>query len=216
MFYNRFIKESVFLLIFTGTIFLYIYSYSSIPIEVPAHWDLSGQPTSYMHKNILLGIYIGLYFILYLLSFIPSLIKSKKYPHSIDNNYFYSIRILIHLMISEIPILTILYYKGIVSNIIAVIIGSILIMYICIGFIVPKFDSNYLIGIRLPWIMNDTALWKRTNKIGGIFLMIFSALGLIVIFLLKKHYFIIFIIISIISFLFNIIYSLIIFKTEKF
>lgn len=41
------------------------------------------------------------------------------------------------------------------------------VLFIAIGNYLPKCRQNYTVGVRLPWTLNDTENWNKTNRLAG-------------------------------------------------
>ena len=55
-------------------------------------------------------------------------------------------------------------YKVNVENIMPVFMG---VLFLVLGFILPKCKQNYTIGIKLPWTLHDEENWDKTHKLAG-------------------------------------------------
>lgn len=51
-----------------------------------------------------------------------------------------------------------------VENIMSIFIG---VLFIVLGFILPRCKQNYTIGIKLPWTLHDEDNWNKTHKLAG-------------------------------------------------
>jgi uncharacterized membrane protein len=60
------------------------------------------------------------------------------------------------------------------------------VMLILLGNVMPKTQPNAIAGVRLPWIMNDPALWRATQRLTGV-LFIAGGILLVVCALLVRH-----------------------------
>ncbi len=55
-------------------------------------------------------------------------------------------------------------YEFSIESIMPVFVG---IMFIALGFFLPKCKQNYTIGIKLPWTLHDEENWNKTHKLAG-------------------------------------------------
>jgi len=55
-------------------------------------------------------------------------------------------------------------YKISVESIMPVFMG---VLFLVLGFILPKCKQNYTIGIKLPWTLHDEKNWDKTHKLAG-------------------------------------------------
>ena len=41
------------------------------------------------------------------------------------------------------------------------------VLFLVLGFILPKCKQNYTIGLKLPWTLHDEENWDKTHKLAG-------------------------------------------------
>ncbi|MCD7819469.1 MAG: SdpI family protein [Lachnospiraceae bacterium] len=41
------------------------------------------------------------------------------------------------------------------------------VLFIALGNYLPKCRQNYTVGVKLPWTLNDTENWNKTNRLAG-------------------------------------------------
>ena len=89
------------------------------------------------------------------------------------------------------------------------------VLFIILGNYFKTIKSNYFIGIRTPWTLENELVWKETHKLGG---KIWFAGGLLVIVsslvFKEKINFIIFMAITTIMVLVPVVYSYLLFKKQ--
>ena len=102
------------------------------------------------------------------------------------------------------------FYDNInINQIMPMLIG---ILFIIIGFIMPKVKQNYFVGFRTPWAIENEEVWGKTQKLGSIAFVVGGFLIALTSFIQKalNAYFVIFIIVFIV--LCPLIYSYIIYQ----
>ncbi len=65
-------------------------------------------------------------------------------------------------------------------NIKLLVLSGVGLLFILIGALLPKIQSNWFFGIRTPWTMSSETVWQKTHQVGG---KIFMLSGLIIIIL---------------------------------
>ena len=76
--------------------------------------------------------------------------------------------------------------------------------------------ANYFIGIRTPWTLEDTTVWKKTHKMAGKYWFIGGLTTILLGFILEPELYItIFLVITAIIVIIPIIYSYIVFKNLR-
>ena len=145
--------------------FFLAYIWNELPVNVPLHWNVSGEVDRYGSKWELL--FIGLFpiFLYILLLFIP-LIDPKKRIGAMGNK-FYTIRLITLLFIVVIFAFVIYSVKEESlgnPNYILMIIGA---FFVLLGNYFKTIKPNYFVGIRTPWTLENEAVWKKTHKLAG-------------------------------------------------
>jgi uncharacterized membrane protein len=57
------------------------------------------------------------------------------------------------------------------------------ILFLFIGWMMPRVKKNYTIGIRLPWTLHSQVVWDKTHKLGGQLFMTLAGILLLASFL---------------------------------
>jgi uncharacterized membrane protein len=56
-----------------------------------------------------------------------------------------------------------------VEAVVAFAVGG---LFVLIGLILPRAESTWFFGIRTPWTLTNDIVWKRTQQMGGLMMMI--------------------------------------------
>ncbi len=168
--------------IFIAIPFVYaFFIYDQLPNEVPLHWNAQGEADRYGSKLVgalmLPLINLGVYILLLLL---PRLDPRKRNYQFFQGPYFY-LRIGLAGFFSAIYIASMLQTQGyqIIDG--KVIISLVMLLLIFLGNFLKNIRSNYFVGIRTPWTLENPEVWKRTHALGGKLMFYSGILGLIAI-----------------------------------
>lgn len=158
------------------------YTYSSLAIEIPIHWDIEGKVDGYGKKSSLLVLAVIPLAIYFLFSISPK-IDPKKGLTMMGNKYqkiknavviFMSTAIIYFLYLSANP-------KDFDSSLLSIAIG---VLYVILGNYFKTIRTNYFIGIRTPWTIKNELVWKITHDIsgklwfiGGIVIILYTLIG---------------------------------------
>lgn len=139
--------------------------WDKLPDKIPVHFDINGIPDRYDNK--LKAIIEGpLIFLLLHLFTIFAINKTPK-----NNNIGSKMKILSYLfapvMSISMAILTYLFITGFNFNITNLIMILVSIIIIIIGNYLPKCKQNYVVGIKLPWTLDDEENWYKTHRFAG-------------------------------------------------
>lgn len=143
-----------------GCVFWY-----QLPEKMPTHFNLLGQADGYNHKVFaIFGLPALMLLMHWLLLFL--MIKDPK-----SSNISSKIQVLIYWIIPFVSCLSMISIYGeslgysMMSGILAQIFMGVLM--IVIGNYLPKTRKNYIIGIRLPWTLENDENWRKTHRLAG-------------------------------------------------
>lgn len=90
------------------------------------------------------------------------------------------------------------------------------LLYVILGNYMKTIKTNYFIGIRTPWTLENDIVWKKTHKLAGKYWFIGGLLVILLGFILEpKPNMVSFIIITTIITIIPVVYSYVIFKQLK-
>lgn len=144
---------------------LLAYIWTSLPAQVPMHWDINGNVNRYGEKSEMFFLaFIPLF--LYLLLLVIPVIDPKKRMDAMGSK-FYSIRLLTTIFISVL--FTFIIYstkEGSLANpnYIFILIGA---FFMVLGNYFTTIKPNYFIGIRTPWTLESESVWKSTHRLAA-------------------------------------------------
>ncbi len=155
--------------------------------QMAIHWGADGQVDGYGSHFI--GIWlmpitiIGLTLLMIL---IPSIDPRKENIAKFRNEYngfvlFFS------FFLAYVQVLTLLWNLGMTFDLQTYLIPAFGGLVFYIGFLVAKAKSNYFIGIRTPWTLQDEQVWNDTHRLGGLLFKVSGLIGLVGIFLPKLN-----------------------------
>ena len=139
--------------------------WNQLPEEIPTHFNLLGQADGYNHKmSAIFGLPTLMLLMHWLLLFL--MIKDPK-----SSNISSKIQVLIYWIIPFVSCLSMISIYGaslgysMMSGILAQIFMGVIM--IVIGNYLPKTRRNYIIGIRLPWTLENDENWSKTHRLAG-------------------------------------------------
>ena len=139
--------------------------WDQLPEKMPTHFNLLGQADGYNHKVFaIFGLPALMLLMHWLLLFL--MIKDPK-----SSNISSKIQLLIYWIIPFVSCLSMISIYGeslgysMMSGILAQIFMGVLM--IVIGNYLPKTHRNYIIGIRLPWTLENDKNWRKTHRLAG-------------------------------------------------
>lgn len=156
--------------------------YSRLPDMVPTHWNAAGEIDTYKPRYFvfLTGLLPALF--VFLFTVIPSIDpKSENYK---KHEKAYSITALfLVLFLIAVHWFAILAAMGKIMRIDILIRVLVGVLFIIIGNYLPQARQNYTYGIRTPWTLDNVAVWKKTQRVGGIGFVICGLIIILSVFL---------------------------------
>lgn len=143
-----------------GCVFWY-----QLPEKMPTHFNLLGQADGYNHKVFAI---FGLPALMLLMHWVLLFLMIKD-PKS--SNISSKIQLLIYGIIPFVSCLSMISIYGeslgysMMSGLLAQIFMGVVM--IVIGNYLPKTHRNYIIGIRLPWTLENDENWRKTHRLAG-------------------------------------------------
>jgi uncharacterized membrane protein len=140
---------------------------SRLPAIVGSHFDLHGEINGTMGKTGFWLLYAGLGICLpTLLSFIRY-IDPRKQNYARFEGAFHQFRWVIALFLHGMILLSI--FRNLDDNLPMsnLMLGGLGLMYVLIGNRLGQLRSNFFIGVRTPWALNDDDNWRLTHQLSA-------------------------------------------------
>lgn len=140
--------------------------FSSLPEQIPAHWNVHGTVDRFAPK-LTVFIFPGIIFL------ITILFQFMRRTDPNSDNYdkfqreYHRYSFVIGLVFFAVQIMTIAAAFRMDFNVNLIFCLGIGSLFIFIGNLLPKTKHNYFIGIRTPWTLADEQNWFRTHRIAG-------------------------------------------------
>ena len=140
--------------------------FSSLPEQIPAHWNVHGTVDRFAPK-LTVFIFPGIIFL------ITILFQFMRRTDPNSDNYdkfqreYHRYTFVIGLVFFAVQIMTIAAAFRMDFNVNLIFCLGIGSFFIFIGNLLPKTKHNYFIGIRTPWTLVDEQNWFRTHRIAG-------------------------------------------------
>lgn len=187
---------------------------NKLPDMVPSHWNIAGEPDSWMLKNRAVWLFptitLGL---AWLFKYLPK-IDPKKAKYAQFKRAWEIFQIVFLLFFAYIYFVTL--YASLHSgvNVGKWILMGVGILFVVIGNYMSKIKQNFFVGIKTPWTLSSEDVWNKTHRLGS---WCFVICGLLFIIESQWNFFLIpvFVTAIIIMVAVPIIYSYILFALNK-
>jgi uncharacterized membrane protein len=141
--------------------------YARLPNRIPSHWDLHGDVDGWMEKPwgplmqpFIATVMLGALWVL------PRIDPRRENVERFAQDR----RLLVNLIIlffAVVQVATYGYGLGWPVQVDRVILAAIGLLLVGLGNYLPRIRSNWFIGIRTPWTMDNERVWRATHRVGG-------------------------------------------------
>lgn len=177
-----------------------------MPAEMAIHWGTDGMVDGY--GSHFMGIWLMPLVIIgasVMMVFLPAIDPRRKNIQKFRDVYNGFI-VFFAFFLAYVHLLTLLWNMGMRFELNTYLIPAFGLFVFYVGVMVSQAQSNYFIGIRTPWTLQDERVWLETHRLGGILFKIsgiIALLGLIV----PRYNFLLLIVPLLASTLITIVYS---------
>lgn len=151
--------------------------YTRLPRRIPSHWNLQGQVDGWMDKPwgafmqpLIATLMLGLLWLL------PRIDPRRANVERFAEDRRLIINLLI-LFFAVVQAATFAHALGWPVQVDRVIVAAIGLLLVGLGNYLPRIRSNWFMGIRTPWTLDNERVWRATHRVGG---RTFVAAGLII------------------------------------
>lgn len=148
----------------------------SAPDRIPVHWNIAGEPDRYGGKveGLLLVplLAMGLYVLLRVLPrFDPARDRYARFQGAYD-----TLRVGILAVMAAVYAVIVLWVVGRPVDVGLVVGTAVGVLMALLGWIMPRLEPNWFVGIRTPWTLSSPTAWQRTHAAGRPVFMLLGAL----------------------------------------
>lgn len=146
--------------------------WNTLPTIIPTNFNVQGTPDRVGGKSEVLLLMIFLFFtnalLYFLFRYIPKTEGEPGPEAAMHQREYYRIRFMIHIYLSLFTggiIFMLSQGREVVMERWAFIGVGVLIAVI--GLYLKKLQPNNYVGVRTPWTLQSTAIWKETHRMAG-------------------------------------------------
>ncbi|GAB3965125.1 hypothetical protein GCM10028806_03790 [Spirosoma terrae] len=175
---NRVLRESLLVtLLASPFVFLFIV-WNELPSTFPTHFSISGEPDRFGNKTEVLTVMGVITAFLYtILTVIPYIDPKKRLTAA---NYDRVRRSFSLLWSGFLVIMFWAIWRGISTEIVPTLTTSfVCLLFAALGNVMVSLPSNYFVGIRTPWTLDNQDNWRKTHRLAGRIWVIGGVVGFI-------------------------------------
>ena len=169
--------------------FLYIpFIWNKLPESVPTHWNFHGDPDQYASKGFGTLLLPVLNVVIYILMLLFPKIDPRKNNYNYFGNSYRNIRLALTLFMTIFFFITMQWSLGNSSVNSKTIFIFMFCLFAVLGNFMRTIRSNFFIGIRTPWTLDNPEVWKKTHEQSGKLWFYTSLAAMVISFLLSKEF----------------------------
>lgn len=178
------IKEIIPILLIVIMFLVGIAFYSSpcLPDRMPTHWSATGEVDGFSSKGFAVFFFPAVTLAVYLLMLFIPFIDPLRENYKKFAGVYYGFRLVLVLFFCLLYFYTLAAGLGFKMNINFFIIPLLSLLFIAIGFFLPKMKKNWFCGIRTPWTLQSDEVWEKTHQFGGKSFIVAGILSLLSVF----------------------------------
>ncbi|MDD2655774.1 MAG: SdpI family protein [Candidatus ainarchaeum sp.] len=171
-------KEWLMLMMALASVLMAGWFYPQLPDQLATHWNMDGQVDGYMEKGWATFMLPGMMLFFVLLFFIiPKIDPLKKNIEKFRDKYEEMVLVILAFFLL-IFLQTMLWNMGMLISPALTVPVAVGLLFIYLGYVLPKAKRNWFVGIRTPWTMSSDKVWDKTHRMGG---KLFIMMGIILI-----------------------------------
>ena len=141
-----------------------------LPESVPMHWDFRGEVDRWGPRSTLLVLPIisfGVWLLLLATPWLDPSIRRDPERHERTLRFLRVTGTAEVLLLALFSLLVISAALGARFDIARIILSAVLVLLVIAGNFLPSVRTNYFIGIRTPWTLDNPKTWQATHRLGG-------------------------------------------------
>jgi uncharacterized membrane protein len=180
-------KEWLYLiLLLIPFIFIALY-WNDFTDKIPVHWNFSGEIDKFTQKEIGVFLIPGLNVIFYIMFLLLPKIDPRKDNYTLFRTSYNVLRLSIIGFLFFINIIVFLSSLGYKLNVGYIVIFLTLVLFLIFGNFMGKLKSNYFVGIKTPWSLENQDIWNKTHRFSGKLWVSLSLIMIVITFILPLN-----------------------------
>lgn len=153
--------------------------YSKLPDRIPTHFNLRGEPDDWTNRTFAaFGMPVFAALMVGLFNLFPKISPRRANLDRFEDTYWILANVIIAFM-GALHVLILGRALGWPVDITSATLLGIGFLFMIIGNVLPRTRSNWWMGIRTPWTMENENVWRATHRLAGKTFMLGGAITVI-------------------------------------
>jgi uncharacterized membrane protein len=141
--------------------------FGRLPAMVPSHVNLAGDVDGWMPRSY--GAFLPALVATALIAFTYLVRRIDPRAENVEKfrGDWWMLVNLIVMFFAVLEVTTLGYALGWPVDLGRAVLVSVGLLFVGIGNYLPRVRSNWFIGIRTPWTMDNERVWRATHRVGG-------------------------------------------------
>lgn len=175
------IKNRMFCIILSSVLtllpmFVGIFSWNTLPDELPIHFNFSGEAYGYADKLKVIVVLPLFVLVMHLVIVFATMPDSASSVNIISNKVYLLLLLIAPLVSIFCTVMIFTDPLNLKFDLLTIIQVFLAIIYLIIGNYLPKIHRNKFVGTKLLWTIKSEYNWDKTNRLTG---WLFFILGLV-------------------------------------
>lgn len=185
-----------------------------LPPRVVSHWDIHGQPNGTMSRTMA-ALFVPIFGAVLALVFAVLPRIDPRREHLLHAGVWWTLGNAVLILLAVVQVGVLGYNLGWPIPISSVALGSAGLLFILIGYLMPRMRSNWFMGIRTPWTLSSDVVWQRTHALGGRVFAAAGAVAVVLAFMQPPNMFTLLAVVVAIAVLIPVAYSYVLWRHER-
>lgn len=141
-----------------------IFTYSSLPAQIPTHWGLNGQIDSYSAKEYGIWIMPIMSLLIFGLFKFVAQLDPKNKNYKLFAHEWNIMQTTLVGFLTYIHFLMLYFTFNPSTNFLQVFFIGFGVFFALFGNYMSKIRQNYFIGMRTPWALDNVDNWNKTQR----------------------------------------------------
>jgi uncharacterized membrane protein len=145
--------------------------YSTLPDQIPTHWNIRGEVDGYGGKWTLFALPVTMVAMLVLFYFLPALSPKPFEVDTFRSTYLYIMVLVIGLFGYMEGVLLYVVNQTVAKqptvDLGRTFLAGLFLFFALMGNVMGKVRRNFYIGVRVPWTLASDRVWNDTHRLAA-------------------------------------------------